>query len=89
MLAHLPQREALYQVHLAVYRHKTIVAVLTIVAGQFLGRIRVVGGGVILAATVRSFQLPTNSPPIRTRPKITFTSVAATRLFVILRYQYW
>ena len=44
MLTVLPQIEALYEVHIPIDRHETLVAVLAIVAGQFLKGERTVGG---------------------------------------------
>ena len=44
MLAVLPQRKTFYEVHVAVDRHEAFVAVLAIVAGQFLDRERTVSG---------------------------------------------
>jgi uncharacterized membrane protein YhiD involved in acid resistance len=44
VLAHLPQREAFDQVHVAVDRHEAVVSVLAVVLGQLFGRERALGG---------------------------------------------
>jgi hypothetical protein len=44
MFAHLPQREALYEVHGAVDRHEALVAFGAVVPGQLFDCVGTVGG---------------------------------------------
>ncbi|MCA1719166.1 MAG: hypothetical protein LC781_20855 [Actinobacteria bacterium] len=68
MLAHLPQREAFDQVHVAVDRYVAVVTVLAVVLGQLFERERTLGGsGAGIATRISAAAFPVLQLPVHGR----------------------